>query len=369
MILTPTEGTSFLLLDQQPAVFSVATQKLYSLNDVAALIWCCVEQRYPPSMVVERLVSSGVTSADAARFVRQASHQWLRLGLVQVDIKSFDEIAIASTFAVRLGKCTWTFQVSSERLAQLLLQLFVSHEPPRHDTKSLKIVEVNGRVYVFDEGQHVLTSVVDKIIPTVKAYLTHQIVMQCAPDIAVHAAYLRNQSKALLISGDPGAGKTTLALHLAQHGLQYCTDDIAFIARDGTVTGTAFAPTVKSGAWRMLEPLYPRLATATVHCRPDGKLVRYFNVLPNASNSGISTAGWIIFLKRRPRGVTKLQPLGQIDVLKRLIKSSFSPYGRMSLPGLTSMRTLVTHSASFELTYRHASEATNVILALCNAHS
>ena len=369
MIFTPAKGTSFLLLDQQPAVFSAATQKLYALNEVAAVIWCCLEQREPSLMVVDRLVSFGVKPAEAERYIRRALQKWLRAGLVQVDISSFDELAIANTFTVSLGKLTWTFQVSSERLSQVLLQLFVRHEPPRDDAKSLKIVEVNGQVYVFEDGQHVLTGVFDTIIPSVKAYLTHQVVMQCAPDIAFHAACLRHESKALLISGGPGAGKTTLALYLAQQGLQYCTDDITFVARDGAVSGTAFAPTVKSGAWRMLEPIYPRLTTATVHRRPDGKLVKYFNALPNTRKGGVSTAGWIIFLKRRPRGPAKLEPLGQLDVLKRLIKSSFSPHGCMSLPGLTSMKTLITQSESFELTYRHATDATAAILALCNADS
>ena len=369
MILTPAKGTSFLLLDQQPAVFCAATQKLYALNEVAALIWCCLEQREPSSIIVDRLVTSGVKPAEAERYIRRALHRWLRLGLVQVDIESFNELAIASSFNVSLGRLTWMFQVSSDRLAQLLLQLFFCHKAPWDTGKRVKIVEVDGRVYVFANDQHVLTGAMDNIIPAIKAYLTQQLMMQSAPDIALHAACLRYDAKALLISGGPGAGKTTLALHLVQHGLQYCTDDIVFVAQDGAVTGTAFAPTIKSGAWRMLEQIYPRLATAPVHRRPDGKLVKYFNALPNASNGGVSTAGWIIFLKRRPRGAAKLEPLGQLDVLKRLIKSSFSSHGRMSLPGLTSMKTLITQSESFELTYRHATEATHAILALCNARS
>ena len=136
MIFTPAKGTSFLLLDQQPAVFSAATQKLYALNEVAAVIWCCLEQREPSLMVVDRLVSFGVKPAEAERYIRRALQKWLRAGLVQVDISSFDELAIANTFTVSLGKLTRTFQVSSERLSQVLLQLFVRHEPPRDDAKS-----------------------------------------------------------------------------------------------------------------------------------------------------------------------------------------------------------------------------------------
>jgi hypothetical protein len=149
MILTPAEGTSFLLLDQQPVVFSAATQKLYALNNVAALIWCCLEKREPRSVVVERLVASGASPANAATYVHRASRRWLRLGLLQVDAKSFDELVITNTFNVSLGRLTWTFQVTGDHLAKRLLQLFDKHEPSREIGNRLKIIDADGEVYVF----------------------------------------------------------------------------------------------------------------------------------------------------------------------------------------------------------------------------
>jgi hypothetical protein len=369
IILTPAEGTSFLLLDEQPAVFSAATQKLYALNNVAALIWCGLENREPSSMVVDRLVASGVGAAVAATYVHRASRRWLRLGLLQVDVKSFDQLVIASSFNVSLGRLTWTFQVTSERLAQLLLQLFDNHEPPQESGNCLKIIEADGLVYVFDNDKRVLTCAMEDIIPSTKAYLTQQLVTQCAPDIAFHAACLRHDAKALLISGGPGAGKTTLALHLVQHGLEYCADDIVLIRQDGSVTGVPFAPTIKSGAWQFLKQSYPGLENVTVHRRPDGKRVKYFNALAMAKSGSVYPVGWIVFLKRQSGGNAKLAPLRRLDALKRLIKSSFSPDGRMSHAALISVKNMITQADLFELSYANVNEANAVILAMCNGKS
>ena len=369
MILTPAQGTSFLLLDQQPVVFSAATQKLYALNNVAALIWCCLEKREPPSVVVERLVASGASPANAATHLHRASRRWLRLGLLQVDVKSFDDLVIAKTFNVSLGRLTWTFQVTSEHLAQLLLQLFDNHEPPRERGNRLKIIDVDGEVYVFHNDKCVLTCGMDDFISSTKAYLTQQLVAQCAPNIALHSACLRFGAEALLISGCPGAGKTTLALHLVQQGLEYCGDDIVLITQDGRVMGVPFAPTIKSGAWRILEQCHPGLKNVPVHRRPDGKRVKYLNALPIVKNGTVCPVGWIVFLKRRSRGGAKLVPLTRLDALKRLIKSSFSPDGRISLSGMISIKSMMTQSYSVELSYANANEASAAILALCHAKS
>ncbi|WOH56115.1 MULTISPECIES: hypothetical protein [Bradyrhizobium] len=41
----------------------------------------------------------------------------------------------------------------------------------------------------------------------------------------------------LLLCGQPGAGKSTLALELVDAGFQYAGDDVALIGADGTICG------------------------------------------------------------------------------------------------------------------------------------
>ena len=364
MILTPTDGTAFVLLDGQPAVFSAVAQKLYALNTEAALIWCGFEEGEPVSSVVDRLVASGANPTDAATYVNQAARKWLRLGLLQVDIASFDGLATECAFTVRLARSTWTFEFNSGSVAQSVLQLFEHHEPPLESGNRLKIIESKGLVYIFDNDKCVLTCVMDDVVPSTKAYLTEQLVLQCAPDIAFHAACLEHNAKALLISGSPGAGKTTLALYLVQRGLACCADDIVLIRPDGTVTGVPFAPTIKAGAWRILESSVPALKDVPIHRRRDSKRVKYLNSLGMAANGSVYRVGWIVFLKRRSRGDAKLVPLGRLDVLKRVIASSNSPNGRMSHASLVSFKTMLTQADLFELSYSNVAEAGVAILRM-----
>jgi hypothetical protein len=193
MIFIPTNGTTFLLLDGQPAVFSAVAQKLYALNTEAALIWCGFEEGEPASSVVDRLVASGVSPTDAATYVNQAARKWVRLGLLQVHIASFDGLATECAFTVSLGRSTWTFEFNGESVAQSVLQLFEHHEPPLESGNRLKIIEAKGLVYVFDNDRCVLTCAMDDVVPSIKAYLTEQLVSQCAPDIAFHAACLEHK--------------------------------------------------------------------------------------------------------------------------------------------------------------------------------
>ena len=369
MIFTPTDGTTFVLLDGQPAVFSAVAQKLYGLNTVAALIWCGLEEGESVASVVDRLVASGASQTDAATYVNQAARRWLRLGLLQVDIASFDGLANECAFTARLGRSVWKLEFNCESVAQSVLQLFEHHEPPQESGNRLKIIEAKNLVYVFHDDKCVLTCVMDDVVPSIKAYLTDQLVSQCAPDIAFHAACLKHNAKALLISGSPGAGKTTLALYLVKHGLACCADDIVLIRADGTVTGVPFAPAIKSGAWRLLKDLLPDLTDVPIHRRPDGKRVKYLNSMAMVENGSVHRVGWIVFLKRRSRGDAKLVSIGRLDGLKRVIASSNSPNGRMSHASLSSFKTMITQAELFELSYSNVADAGGAILEMASGKS
>jgi hypothetical protein len=368
MILTPAEGVSFLLLDEQPALFSAVTQELFALNKMAALIWCCLENGDPYSKILDQLIASGVGPADAATYIHSASRRWLRLGLLQVDVNNFNQSVIASSFSVTLGRLTWTFLVTSDRLAHLLHQLFENRESPRGGDR-LKVIEEDGLVYVFHNDKCALTRVINDIVPSIKAYLTEQLVTRCAPDIAFHAACLKRGEKSLLISGRPGAGKTTLALHLVQHGFEYCGDDIVLISPEGSAIGVPFSPTIKPGAWQLLRQSHPGLAKASVSRRPDGKRVKYLCGMAMATNS-FYQVGWIVFLRRRTgKSALRLAPLKRLDALKRLLESSFSPDGRLSPVALTGLKSMITDANSFELSYANSTEAQTAISAMCNDKS
>src|SRR5882757_4830867 len=76
------EGASFLSLDGQTAVFSEPAQRIYGLNNMAANIWCRLEERQTPSVITGELIKSGVPPRLAREYVDQAIRMWLKLGLL-----------------------------------------------------------------------------------------------------------------------------------------------------------------------------------------------------------------------------------------------------------------------------------------------
>jgi hypothetical protein len=70
-----------------------------------------------------------------------------------------------------------------------------------------------------------------------------------------HAAALAWQGRGLMLPGQIGAGKTTLAAWLVTKGCDYLTDELVFMP-DGAQTMQAFSRplNLKKGSWRVLQP-------------------------------------------------------------------------------------------------------------------
>ena len=361
-ILRPVAGASFALLDDRPVLFSEAIQKIYELNQMAAYIWCSLLDRKPAEAICQDLTKFGLDRAAAQDCVRQALQNWLKLGLIEVDWK-LDE---TQAFAARVGKLAVNIRTSSERLTQLLKPLFGQcSEVSDSIEDTFEIVELDRQVHIFHNRACIARCAINELVPTLKAHITEQVTLKSSPDIALHSACLLSGGRGLLVSGPPGAGKTTLAVHLMEAGFAYAADDIVLIAPDGRATGVLFAPALKQGAWTMIEKLRPDLGKSAVHSRPDGKRVRYLNA-PRSTGNGSVPVGWIIFIKRAPNIRAKLAPLGQLETIRRLIDGSYTPDGKLSHQAFHAMKRTVADAKSFELRYSDAAQARDAIVELCN---
>jgi hypothetical protein len=354
-------GVSFSLLDDRPVLFSEVAQKIYELNQMAAYIWCGLVDHKSPEAICEDLTTLGLKLTAARNHVQRALRNWFALGLIEVEWA----LGEPHCFAVSVGKLAVNIRTSSERLTELLVPLFGQISAVTNGVKdTFDVVEIERQIHIFHNKVCVSRCAIEEVVPTLKAHVTEQVISSCSPDVALHAACLASSGKCLLVNGRPGAGKTTLAVHLIGAGFEYAADDVVLIAPDGCVTGLPFAPALKSGAWALIEKFRPDLHDSAVHCRLDGKRVRYLDV-PRTINGGMPV-GWIVFIKRVSNVPPKLVPLGQLETIGRLIDGSYAADGRLTDQAFHAIKGMLTNAKSFELQYSDAAQARNILMDLCH---
>jgi hypothetical protein len=363
-VLGPADGTTFFLLGDRTAVFSEPAQQIYALNHTAAYIWCRLEEQASPATICGELARLGIGPDLAGEHVRAAVRNWLKLGLLKIDYNVDPAFFVEHSLELNIAGFEVTISVSNERLAGLLTVFEHFPAPVRDAAQVLQVIELDGLVHVFHNNHSVICCDDTELAPLIKAYITEQIVLQSPPNFVFHAACMVRDGKSLLISGRPGAGKTTLALRLTEGKFEYGGDDIALVTPDGSAIGVPFAPAVKSGAWEIVRQFRPDLGDAIIHRRTDAKRVRYLSPA-HVARPGPHPVGWIIFIRRTP-GPAKLEPLGPVETMRRLMGGSCSPDEKLSLAGCRAINRTLAGAGSYELTYSNLADANDIIERLCN---
>lgn len=364
-ILGPADGTTFLLLGERNALFSERTQQIHALNSTAAYIWCRLEEHALPGAICRELADFGIGLDLAANHIRAALRSWMKLGLLKIDYSlDIDAFPVDRSLELSIAGFDVTVRASSKQLARLL-GIFERHLTPiRSFDHVLHVIEFDGLVHVLHNRRNVACCEVVELAPSIKGYITQQIINSTPTSVAFHAACLVRDGKSLLVSGPPGAGKTTLALRMVQEEFAYGGDDVALIAPDGSATGVPFAPAIKSGAWKIVGRLHTELRDAVVHRRSDARRIRYLDPAHIAA-PGSYPVGWIIFIRRAP-GPATLKPLGPVESMRRMLEASYSPDGKLGVAKCHAINRALAGAATFELTFSDLTAAHDMIARLCD---
>jgi coenzyme PQQ synthesis protein D (PqqD) len=364
-VLRAAAHTSFALMDGRPILFSEKNQKIYELNQISALIWCKLLDQTSLESIYRELVEFGIERQNARSSVRQALQQWLDLELVEMEWKPKSGPALQTNLAqrkVRIG-------AANEELMKRLESLFCVFGRGTDQTDiAIEILQLDGQMLFRNNRGGITRCQINGLAPAIKADLTERIILRDQPDFALHAASLTLKEKGLILCGQPGIGKSTLALHLIDGGFRYCGDDIVLISPDGLAQGLPFAPTVKPGAWEAISRIRNDLEHAVVHDRADGMRVRYLP-LTDVVHEGSFAAAWIIFLNRIGGAGADLTQLNQIETMGRVIGGSFAANGRLSQKAFAALKKILAEAKSFELTYGDALQAARKLTGLCHGSS
>ena len=300
--LRPAPRVRRLALGGRTALFCERRQQLFELNPTADAIW------------------RGETAGVPADYVAAAVDAWLDAGLVLPEaVAARAQWRPDLELPLQIGGLAATLAVhGADPGVEAVFGQFRARPAP--GALRLSLAAEAGRWFLLRDGEPLGRFAAERIVPEVKAVLTEALTGTVRGGaFLLHAALLARDGRGLLLSGAPGAGKTTLTLALARRGFGYGGDDIVRVSAAGELAGVPFCPAVKAGGWA----LAGGLDGVATHLRGDGQAVRYAPVAGFADGT-VDGIGWALTLDRQAGAAARIEPTAPMDMLAVLLAGAFS---------------------------------------------
>lgn len=363
VMLRLTPGTSITFIDDHPFIVSKGRQALFEVNQIGGYIGCRLEDGVSFSQLAQEVTDRGYEPASA--MLQSVLAQWSHSGLIYA-MESPPATAPVSAQSIALAGMRLCLRYHDAALASLVAPVFAHLEEA--DSIAADIVydlwSADGLALLSRDRGRAAMLHFREAAPVVKAWMIQDIIGDGRWGLTLHAGCLRRNGRALLLTGRPGAGKSTLIAWLLSAGFAYQGDDIAMFHSDGRVQGLPFLPTIKSGGWPMMAARYGRRLRPGVHVRPDGKRVRYLEPVAMAGQQPLNV-GWIVQLRRRRGCPARLEPLPSTLVIRHLLSEATSPSGEVDSEALDALISTVMDAGGFALHYDDLDEAATLLARLC----
>ncbi|MDX8520148.1 PqqD family peptide modification chaperone [Mesorhizobium dulcispinae] len=349
---------------EQNILFSPSRQAIFAVNDTAAEIWRSLEGGMPLDAISAEMARAGVDRLEANKHVEAALRDWQRLSLIRphAPLSAPAQGAVSQMVAIAGLKMRLDYPAACAFPAIAVFRhLEVRSE--RADVL-LQLVEREGRVHLFRDGDWILSCAPDELPVMLKGQLLIEVLDRGAYELALHAAALLRHERIVLLCGKPGAGKTTLTLALVHAGFGFASDDVTLLDSRGHGVGLPFAPAVKAGAWPLLAEHYPDLDAVPVCRRPDGRRVR-FAVPSDVAPPSPIPIGCVIQLRRGRDAKACLEPVDPASALRVLLNGAFAPGRELSGAAFDALTQVIGSADTYCLTYSKLDDAVELITKAC----
>jgi hypothetical protein len=314
-----------------------------------------------PENIASAIEDRGVDALQAKRHVDVALTDWDRLGLIVPRPPSvptsfpgpIGQVIALPDLVVRI--------VYPAACGVPVARVFRHLEAGSEDVDILlQWIECGDRVHLFRNGDWILSCSPDELPIMLKGQLLTEVLERGTYELALHAAALGRDDRILILSGDPGAGKTTLTLALVHAGFGFVADDVTLLDSTGRAVGLPFAPSVKAGAWSILAEYCPDLAVAPIFRRPDRRRVRY-PVVKEFVPPSPRPIGWVVVLRRGAGAKARLEPIDPAGALRGLLNGAFARGGEMTDAAFDVLARVVGLAEVYALTYSNLEDAVALI--------
>ena len=184
--------------------------------------------------------------------------------------------------------------------------------------------------------------------------------------LMLHAAVLEKNGRAVVLPGDPGAGKSTLTAALMLSGWRLLSDEITLVDRDdGLLVGLARPVSLKNASIDVIRqafpdavigaPAYDTHKGTVAHVRPSADSV--------ARVGEKARPAWVVFPRWREGSPARLSPHSRADALLHTASHAFN-YSLLGGLGFELNAALMDACACHDFEYSNLDEALQVFSEL-----
>lgn len=180
--------------------------------------------------------------------------------------------------------------------------------------------------------------------------------------LMLHAAVLEKNGRALILPGEPGAGKSTLTAALALSGFRLLSDELTLIDRDdGMLVPLARPVNLKNDSIAIIRAFSPQAVFGELaHDTHKGTVAHLRPSLDSVRRAHEKAEPALIVFPRWKQGVeTRLQPRSRADAFMHAAGHAFN-YELLGRVGYELNAALIDRCECFDLSYSSLPEAVHL---------